>query len=54
MTVKVNGKQAIVHSNNTFELLLGVNEGDVVVTVKATDRAGNESEKIITFEYRKD
>lgn len=53
-TVTINGKYAIVKPNNTFELLLGVDEGDVGITVKAIDEAGNESEKSITVKYTKD
>ena len=51
--VKINDRQAVVKSDNTFELLLGVDEGEVVITVKAVDRAGNKSQAVITINYEK-
>lgn len=53
-TVKVNGKQAVVKPDNTFELLLGVDEGDVSIKVEATDKAGNKSEAFVNIKYQKD
>lgn len=53
-TVTINDKYAIVKPDNTFELLLGVDEGDVNINVKAIDEAGNKAEKSITVKYTKD
>ncbi len=51
--VKVNGRQAVVKSDHTFELLLGVNEGDVEIKIEATDRAGNTSTESVFIKYTK-
>jgi hypothetical protein len=52
-TVVVNGRTAIQRADNSFSFLLGVEEGEIEIAVKATDRAGNQSEKTITVEYRR-
>lgn len=49
--VKINDKLAIVGPDNSFELLLGVKEGEVVVKVEATDEAGNSSNESIKVRY---
>lgn len=53
-TVTINGKYAIVKPDNSFELLLGVDEGDVNINVEAIDEAGNTSKSGITVKYTKD
>lgn len=52
--ITINGRQAVVKSDNTFELLLGVDEGTVVITVEATDTAGNTAKSSIEITYKKD
>lgn len=52
--VKINGRQAVVKADNSFELLLGVDEGEIVITVEAEDKAGNKSKSSITIQYSKD
>jgi len=52
--VKINGRVAIVRADNTFELLLGVSEGNVEIKVEATDKAGNKAEEKIYITYVKD
>lgn len=51
--VKINGRQAVIKPDHSFELLLGVDEGDVQIIVEATDKAGNVAQKIITINYEK-
>ena len=51
--VKINNKLAVVGANNTFELLLGVVEGDMEIKVEATDEAGNKSDETIKVKYVK-
>ena len=51
--VKINGRQAVVKSDHTFELLLGVNEGDVEIKIEAKDKAGNIATKSIFIKYTK-
>ena len=51
--VKINNKLAVVGANNTFELLLGVVEGDMEIKVEATDEAGNKSNEAIKVKYVK-
>ncbi|MFZ5424856.1 MAG: hypothetical protein ACOZAO_03550 [Patescibacteria group bacterium] len=52
-TVKVNNRLAIVKPDLTFEILLGVEEGDVEIKVVAADEAGNEAEKTINIKYQR-
>ena len=52
--IKINGKLAIVNADNTFELLLGVDEGTVKIKVEAKDKAGNLGVEEITITYVKD
>lgn len=49
--VRVNDKLAISRPDNSFELLLGVTESGVKITIEATDEAGNKSEEAITVKY---
>ncbi len=52
--VKVNDRVAITRPDNTFEILLGVKEGDVVIKIIAVDDAGNKAEQAITVKYQND
>lgn len=49
--VRVNEKLAIFKPDNTFEILLGVEEGEVEINVEAIDEAGNKSEEKIKITY---
>ncbi len=49
--VRINEKLAISRPDNSFELLLGVEEGEVKIKIEATDEAGNKEEKEITVKY---
>lgn len=51
--VKVNGLNALVKSDNTFEIVLGVESGDVEIKIQAIDAAGNKGEKTIRVKYQK-
>ena len=53
-TVTINDRVAIVRPDLTFEFLLGVDEGNVKITVKAVDEAGNEKEEVINVTYKKE
>ena len=52
--VKINGRHAVVKPDMTFELLLGVGEGDVHIKVEAEDKAGNKAEAAINIKYDKE
>lgn len=52
--VKVNDRIAITRPDNTFELLLGVKEGDVSIKIVAVDEAGNRAEQTINVKYQND
>lgn len=52
-SVKINGRQAIIGQNNSYELLLSVEEGDVTIEVEATDIAGNTAKETIYIKYKK-
>ena len=52
-TIKINGRLAILKPDLTFELLLGVNEGNVEIKVEATDEAGNKKTETINVTYVK-
>lgn len=51
--VKINEKLAITRPDNSFELLLGVEEGEVEIKVEAVDEAGNKSDESIKITYIK-
>ncbi|PIS21982.1 hypothetical protein COT50_04310 [candidate division WWE3 bacterium CG08_land_8_20_14_0_20_41_10] len=51
--VKINDKLAVVGANNTFELLLGVTQGEMEIRIEATDEAGNKSTETIKVKYLK-
>jgi bacillopeptidase F len=52
-TVKINDRLAITKPDLTFELLIGVEEGDVTIKIDATDEAGNTKTEKITVHYIK-
>lgn len=51
--VKVNGRLAILSSDNRFEVLLGASEGNMEIKIEAVDDAGNKEEKTIKVRYVK-
>lgn len=51
--VTINGRNAVVKSDLTFELLLGVNEGNITITIEAIDKAGNKATEVINVTYQK-
>jgi len=50
-TIKINDRLAVQKSDLTFDFLLGVDEGDVKVTIEAIDLAGNKKEEILNLKY---
>jgi hypothetical protein len=52
--VTVNDRLAVLKPDLNFEYLLGVKEGDVKITVKAVDEAGNERLETINVRYEED
>lgn len=52
-TLTINDRFAVVRPDLTFEFVLGVEEGNVEIKVKAIDEAGNENEEKITVTYKK-
>lgn len=51
--VKVNGRLAILGSDNTFSVLLGATEGKMEIKIEAIDEAGNKDEATIKVTYVK-
>lgn len=51
--IKINDRFAILNSDLTFEVLVGVDEGNVEIKVTAKDEAGNTSDKSIKVVYEK-
>jgi len=51
--VTINGMMAVQKPDNSFEFLLGVDEGEVKMKIEAVDEAGNKKEKEITVKYEK-
>jgi hypothetical protein len=49
----INGQTSIVKSDLTFEHVIGVEEGNVEIKIKAIDEAGNEKEEILKVRYQK-
>lgn len=49
--VTINDRMAITRPDNTFELLLGVKEGDLEIVIKAKDEAGNTNTKRVEISY---
>ncbi len=52
--ITINNRLVVLKPDLTFEFLLGVDEGDVQVKVKATDEAGNSKTEIVNVKYKKD
>ena len=52
-TVKINDQVAILNSDLTFQVLLGIEEGKTEIKIVATDEAGNKTEKTINVTYVK-
>lgn len=53
ITLTINDKNAIVKPDNSFEFILGANEGNVEVKIKAVDEAGNITEEKLKLKYVK-
>ena len=51
--VMINGRVAIVQSDLTFGILLGVEEGNISIKVVATDEAGNSKDETVFAVYQK-
>lgn len=49
--ISVNDKLAVLKPDLTFEYLLGVSSGNVEITVKAVDEAGNEKSESVKIKY---
>lgn len=52
-TVLVNDHQASLDSDNNFRLVVSLKEGDNFLKIKATDKAGNQSEVDVKLIYEK-
>lgn len=52
-SIRVNDRLAVLRPDNTFELLLGLKEGENAIKVVATDEAGNSSTQEFTITYVK-
>jgi len=53
INVMINGRVAIVQSDLTFGILLGVEEGNVSIKVVATDEAGNSKDETVFAVYQR-
>jgi len=51
--IEINGKKVFKITDNKFEYLLGVEEGNVDIKIKITDKAGNEYLETLTIKYKK-
>lgn len=51
--IEVNGKKVFIISENKFEYLLGVEEGDVKIEIVLKDKAGNEEKIIYNVKYKR-
>ncbi len=51
--ITINGRGAVQKPDLTFEFLLGVDEGNVKITIDAVDQAGNKTEKVLNITYQK-
>jgi hypothetical protein len=49
--VQVNGRYAIVNSDGSFSITIGLLQGLNIITVKVTDLAGNSTEKVLSVNY---
>lgn len=52
-TVSINDRLAILKPDFSFEILIGVDEGDVEIKVVAIDEAGNKKEEKFKVKYQK-
>ena len=52
-TITINDKNVILKPNLTFEFLLGVEEGETIIKIKALDEAGNEEVQELKVFYKK-
>ena len=50
--ININGSIVVQKPDNSFQFLLGVDEGQVEITVEAIDLAGNRSVKQVVVTYR--
>jgi len=53
-TIRINDRLAVQKPDLSFEFLLGVKEGDIVITIEATDEAGNTEVEKIGIKYIKE
>lgn len=51
--LEINGKKVFIISENKFEYLLGVEEGNATIDIKLKDKAGNEQNLKYTVTYKK-
>lgn len=51
--IEINSKKVFKVTDNKFEYLLGVEEGDFEVKIKITDKAGNEYLETLIIKYKK-
>jgi len=51
--ILINGKKVFIVSENKFEYLLGVEEGNVKIEISLKDKAGNEEKTIYNVTYKK-
>lgn len=51
--IEVNGKKVFKKDGNKFEYLLGVSEGEVSISIKLIDKAGNENNYSYKVIYKK-
>ena len=52
--IEINEKKVFKKDGNKFEYLLGVSEGNVVINIKLTDKAGNETKVQYSVKYKRD
>lgn len=52
-TITINDKSVILKPDLTFDFLLGVEEGEVEIKIKAIDTAGNEETETLKITYQK-
>jgi bacillopeptidase F len=51
--ITINDRVVVQKGDNSFDFLLGVDEGNIEIKVKAVDLAGNEKEKTLQVRYEK-
>lgn len=52
--IRINDRLVVQKPDNSFDFLLGVKEGEVLVKVSATDKAGNEEIEEFKIYYKKE